>query len=313
MSIRRIAVIPSLLCLLTPVARAQPATAALCSVAGQVTDAVTNAPIRKATISLIPDGKPTVRAAISDADGRFQFANLLPGSYSLEGDARGYLRVSQYASNQTRSKTVFSLAPGQTLSDIALHLTPAGAISGRIVDEDGDPVARVNVHLWRITYRNGSRDLTTTGQNVMTDDRGIYRIAGVPPGRYYLSATPTQSAPNSPPDDARYLRTYYPGVFDPAAAAPIDLRPGSETENVNFKLSKVQTTHVRGRVSSAAQADLSLYPENGTSNSAESSRSLLPDGKFDFDGVVPGAYRIRVHVKEGDREAWCRNSSIPGS
>jgi protocatechuate 3,4-dioxygenase beta subunit len=191
--------------LLAPSVLAQtPAT-----IEGQVLDALTGVPIRKAVLTLrkIADDS---RAAEADTDtsGRFRFTGVPPGEYTLAAAARGYLILDRDSARQPRREgTLFALAPAQNLSGLVLRLTPFGAISGRIVDDDGDPVAAGEVQVWHVTYRNWIRELAADrGYNTLTDDRGIFRIAGLPPGRYYLSAAP----PNRTATDAhtaRYVRT----------------------------------------------------------------------------------------------------------
>jgi protocatechuate 3,4-dioxygenase beta subunit len=258
------------------------------------------------TKSAVGSGFDTPRTTAPDAGGQFRFQNIPPGEYSLMGEARGYLRLAEFTNWQPRrSGTVLSLAAGQKLSGIVLRLVPSAAVSGRIVDEDGDPLKSVQVQLWRITYFPGRRALTTANaERSSTDDRGVYRVAGITPGKYYLSAAPSGDVPNWPPDDARYVQAFYPGTLDPAVAAPIDVAPGAELENIGFKLSKVQTVHVGGRVLSAAAADVSLSPESIVSNSHYSTSSILPDGRFDFDGVLPGTYNLLVRIREGEHRGW---------
>ena len=220
--------------------------------------------------------------------------------------------LSEYTSRQPRrSGNLFSLTAGQKLSGVVLRLTPSAAVSGRIVDEDGDPLAGVQVQLLRITYSTGQKGLTTAdAPPAATDDRGIYRIAGVTPGRYYLTAAPPSMA-SLLQGDARYVRTYYPGAIDAAAAALIDLAPGAELENIGLKFTRVQTVHIRGQVLGARPADIGLYPEVLGSNSYQNTRSSPPDGKFSFDGVLPGAYQLRVKILD-EPIAWASRSFSVG-
>src|SRR6185503_1926865 len=73
-------------------------------------------------------------------------------------------------------------------SAIQLKLTPQGVIIGRVYDQDGDPVENAQVQVMRYTYPRGGRQLSTVGTG-STNDLGEYRVAGLAPGRYYVSAT----------------------------------------------------------------------------------------------------------------------------
>ena len=179
-----------------------------------------------------PDKTSARRLRMPPAD--FVFPNVPPGEYSLAGGARGYLLLTEETARQPRrSGTVVSLAPGQKLSAIVLRLTPSAAVSGRIVDEDGEALGNVQMQLWHITYRNGRRELAAEyDRKVSTDDRGIYRIAGVTPGRYYLSALHLGPAPNHPPDDMRYSTNLLSAHSTPSPRRRLIWRPAP-----NWKIS----------------------------------------------------------------------------
>src|SRR5690242_2394287 len=116
--------------------------------------------------------------ADTDAEGRFRFSGVAPGEYALAVAARGYLDLNHDSAPQPRREgTLFALAPAQNLSGLVLRLTPFGAVSGRILDQDGDPVAAVEIRVWHVTYRNWVRELTgDIDHKTVTDDRGMFRI-----------------------------------------------------------------------------------------------------------------------------------------
>jgi protocatechuate 3,4-dioxygenase beta subunit len=292
----------------------------LCSVEGQVVDAATGAPVPKALLTLrdrissAPNDRPDFFTTTSDAAGRFVFRELQPGSYDLAGGARGYVLLASYNARQPRrSGTRFSLAPGQNLTGITLRLTPNSAVSGRIVDEDGDPMSSLQVQLLRVSYRSGKRELVVDGSHKAgTDDRGLYRIWGVTPGKYYLSAV---YPPARPTEDARYVPTYYPGTIDEAAAAPIDMGPATELESINLSLSKVRTVRVRGRVLDVASPHVFLRRESIVSGDERNytSVSVGPDGQFEFRGLLPGTYTLVARTNDVDRRASALRSVTVGA
>src|SRR5207249_5473792 len=89
-----------------------------------------------------------------------------------------------------------------------------------------------------------------------TNDLGEYRIFGLAPGRYYVSATyrggmmmemaVDRSAGQQPEED--YVPTYYPGTTDAASAATVEATPGAQVRGIDFTLSKTRTVRIKGRV-----------------------------------------------------------------
>ncbi len=112
---------------------------AKCMVAGQVVQEPGGRPIRKATIELTPvdqeDG--TTYTADTDPEGRFKIDNIKPGQYTLWAEHSGFSRMAK----QRRGRSL-TLDPGQELKDLVLRLQPSAVITGKILDNDGDPVAR---------------------------------------------------------------------------------------------------------------------------------------------------------------------------
>ena len=156
---------------------AQQANAAI---EGQVLNSVTNAPVRKAVVNLYYHEKPGSSLTLpveADLSGRFEFKGLQPGAYEIDAEGVGYYG-SMAIGLPGKSVPSFTLSAGQTLTAITLRLTPGSAVSGRIADEDDDPLAGIQVHLFRWLYSSGGKELRETGHSD-TDDRGRYRISGI--------------------------------------------------------------------------------------------------------------------------------------
>jgi hypothetical protein len=119
---------------------AQQANAAI---EGQVVNSVTNAPVRKASVYLYYREKLASSLTLpveADLSGRFEFKGLQPGSYEIDAGAPGYYG-SVAIGLPFKSAAFFTLSAGQTLTDITLRLTPGSTVSGRIADEDDEPLA----------------------------------------------------------------------------------------------------------------------------------------------------------------------------
>src|SRR5262249_19911238 len=154
----------------------------------------------------------------------------------------------------------------------------------------------------------GQRNLMQVAAEGQTNDRGEYRLFGVPPGRYYLSANPTSrlSGLNPLPPSAannKYPRTYHPSTTDISAAGEIEIRPGAEIDGVDIRLTPHTTYRIRGRVIDSAtgqapqNANVSMIPHDFDLLT----RGILPsspvayntaDGTFEADDVLPGSYWI---------------------
>jgi hypothetical protein len=183
------------LCVFGPTlaARQQPpgAPAGTGLIAGALTTADRGEPVRKATVRVTSTSPRLTRTTTTDAEGRFRITDLPPGEYRLSGLRPGFLEMVYGATlpGGTRIGTPIRLAPGQTIDNISLPLPRGGVIAGVVLDEFGDPAFSVSVRALRLGYSNGERIVQTSG-NSTTDDQGAYRLAGLLPGEYLVTAVP---------------------------------------------------------------------------------------------------------------------------
>jgi protocatechuate 3,4-dioxygenase beta subunit len=160
------------------------------SVEGVVLETGTNAPIRDVTLQLSQTGNNDVRyAAISSQDGRFVFRAVLPGEYSLTASRAGYVRAQYGQRGPKGAASTLSLKAGNLLTNVSLTMMRGAAISGRVYDGNGNPAVNAQLHALKISYQTGWR-LAVPVVSQMTNDRGEYRLFGLPPGLYYVSAQP---------------------------------------------------------------------------------------------------------------------------
>src|ERR1700722_13413211 len=154
------------------------------SVAGFVIDEKSEAGIAKAFFILRRDQEGGI-GAVTGSEGKFTLRDIEPGTYILAAERDGYVVA------RGQSQTV-QVQAGQTTTDVKLKLQRTGAVSGRILDADGDPISNVNVVL--SPMRAGKDARSGTGY-AATNDRGEYRIFQIAPGEYRLSATYTARSP----------------------------------------------------------------------------------------------------------------------
>ncbi len=296
-----------------PSSIAQPATAPedLCTIEGQVVNAVTGEPVRKARLNLnrsepTPGGFPASYTTVTDAAGKFAMKDLEPGKYRLTIDRTGYVNTQYGARGPNRPGTILTLNRGQKLKDVNSRLTPGSVITGRVMDEDGEPVAYAQVQVLQSRYQQGRKQLVVSG-GASTNDLGEFRIFSLAPGTYYVMAMNRQdgieyavdrSATPQPEED--YVPIYYPGRLDPSAATPLEVTPGSQLGDINFTLSKTHTVRISGRIAnmppaaSGSQVMITLARHNAPTNLAFPGRTYSADpvGKFQLHGVAPGSYTL---------------------
>ena len=179
------------------------------------------------------------------------------------------------------------------------------AITGRIFDEFGDPAAAVMVRALRHRYVDGQRQLTPLSEGIevlangggdITDDLGQFRIYGLAPGDYYVSALFSPSGESAGRTD--YLPTYYPGTASPAEARRITLRLGEEAQNINLNLVTARYAVVSGTVLNSLNAPVKTSLQLSTpdpSGMPVGPGTTAADGTFAFRHVPPGEYRLRVY------------------
>jgi hypothetical protein len=153
----------------------------LAQIEGQVVNAITGAPLKKAAVLIESDnGRRYVES--TDAAGKFKFEEIEPGEYNLSAERVGFLKSA--------SESDITAAAGETVKGIVLKLTPASVIAGRVIDEDGDPVPGAQVAIRRYSSK---REILTEG--LEANGEGGFIFTGLKPGRYILSATKLGDGP----------------------------------------------------------------------------------------------------------------------
>ncbi len=252
------------------------------TVQGTAVNKVTHKPVAGALIELtsIPEeGDPDIYRGRTDETGHFRFDQVVPGHYRATADAKGFVRM-QFESRGPRITVERSPAP----LEITIPMTPAAVISGRVIDQDGDPIRYASVEAVRYGYAGGKKKLERVG-NVRTDDRGEYRMFGLVPGKYYVRAM-LRAGPVS-----EYLPTYFPGTGDVAQAALVEAPPGGETRSVDLLLHPARAYSISGKVidGRTGQAAKSVYVSANTAD-GYSGGGPQTDGSFEIHNLMPGKY-----------------------
>lgn len=302
---------------------AKPAT---CSVSGVVVKMQGSVPLPSSTVRLqsAVDRTPTY-SAVTDLAGHFEIKGVDPGRYHLIVIRNGYITQEYGQRTPNDPGRVLALGPGQDMKDLLFRLLPSAVIAGLIQNENRDPLPWVRVSALRATYQRGKRTLSNE-VTVVTNDLGEYRVFGLRPGRYFLSATykPGQRLePNEENDDAEdagkfgYVTTYYPGTPDPARATAVTIKTGDEISSMDISLEPTTVYNIRGRVNYTASRRganniiLALEPRStGLGWSVPPRQSIVdkPDGTFEVTGVLPGSYTLSALVFEAGRRFQARQT-----
>jgi hypothetical protein len=289
------------------------------SVSGKVVNSVTGQAVKKAVVTLRGGSGQNSYVTGSDPSGKFQLDNVQPDKYMATAEAEGYsgtLRTGQ---------KLIAVAAQQEVSDVEIRIAPLSIISGKVLDESGQPLDGAAVAALRYDYSGGSKNLQAVG-SAQTNDRGEYRIFDLQPGRYYLMAVAIRrnaapmaqggvavGIPGRAPQERRvhstvpeegYAAVYYPGVADVSQTSPQELKPGAEWTGADFKVRPLPAYHIRGRVTGAAArsggrnmvraqpCEADEMPGVGMPNSLQV--SLQADARFDVAGAVPGTYCLSI-------------------
>jgi hypothetical protein len=278
-----------------------------CAVAGVVLNAVTGAPLSKASVRLLRLAESSgsmlavdSREAVTDSSGHFDL-HVDAGRYAMAVTRVGYARQTLGMAGMAKAASVIALACGTEASQLRFSMTPQGLITGTVVDEDNEPVANAIVEAYN--YRMPSRGSRVRVAAVArTDDLGKYRIFGIAAGRYYLSARAQEgpasgSSATQEKPQASYVPTYFPGTSHASAAVPIQVFSGQEIA-ADVALVKVPTVHASGRLMTDYRVrgvGLIVFPGDHPSWDPGERRATDADdktGKWVFNNLQPGQYTV---------------------
>lgn len=303
--------------------------AAQTGISGHVTD-LRGQTVHKATLQLkpvqnTPNADPSAYAVQSSEKGEFVFEGVDPGSYTLSAAKPGYLPLKFGATRGSPAARPLTLAAGKPLTDLAIALTPAAAVSGKVLDEDGDPV-HAYVVISRERYEDGVRKLVdVSGTYAEADGDGRYRIPGLEAGRYYVTArapgpeipfagggyavvngaaflaAPLNAAAKPAAKKSDYASTLYPNAIDESDAKPLDVTVGQELAGIDIRMRKAEVFSVRGKIDGvipghpADQYRIVLMTAGRTSGvMGPVPPNVGPDGSFEIAGIPPGNYDLTV-------------------
>lgn len=284
------------------------------TVAGRVTSGDRGVP--GVVVTLAPSNSP-LRArpdarAKTDAEGKYRITNVPPGRYQVLPFAPAYV-VEGMTENMYPPGKSLLLSPGDVVEDVDFRIERGGVITGRVTDAEGNPLVgqQVIITTADANPNTGRRVVgigpTSDPRSHQTDDRGVYRIYGLPAGRYHVSAgSDTDNGAISYGRRKLYQRTFYPGVTEESQAQVVEVSAGGEAENVDIKLGEpVKTYKASGRfVDAATGQPVPNVPFGYGIVDPTTGQHIMnfaggtatdANGEFVADGLTPGHYAAFVY------------------
>jgi protocatechuate 3,4-dioxygenase beta subunit len=316
-------------------------------VRGRVVDGASGKPLRNLSVHFNPqprfpytpgiDPEPPSRSALTDANGAFDVARLVAGEYAIyAGTAGDYLSI-EYGMSRAGGAGKHLIVPDGAQMDIVIKAWRGASITGQIVDERGRPIVEARVQAV-------AKDSTRYG-SATTDDRGVYEIARLRPGRYAvavpislsnrtLNASPPArqgsyapaispyvldrgartilmpyGAPLPPAADDGHAQVYatafFGGASNRASAVYLTLTPGESRTNVDITLAAVRGTRVSGIVSSPSKIAGTIL-----TLTPEGSSESDEDGRIDATASADGSF-VFVATAPGKYTLTARRRAPP--
>ena len=286
---------------------------------GRVLTADNGRPVKRARVFATSAELPEGRGALTDDNGAFDLAELPAGRYTVTVSKAGFVSLSYGQRRPLQAGTPLQLADGQQLKNVDFQLPRGSVIAGHVSDQDGDPMPGATVRVMRYQYLQGDRRLTPAGTG-QTDDRGQYRIWGLMPGDYYVTAIarnpgggrggfalfgrggPVGNLAGREEEPLAYAPTYFPGVPSVNEATPVTVGLGQEALDIDFNLQLVRTARVSGRVTNPDGTPTTSGTINLSAEAAGPGRQpgmnygarISWDGSFAIGNVPPGRYMLRA-------------------
>lgn len=304
---------------------------ATCTLRGRVVNTVSNQPLKNARVQLKSTDDPKrFYNVTTDVEGQFVFTQVVPGIYRALVRHNGFVPgVYGQKTDVFNAGGLLTLKPGDEVKDLLFRLVPTAAIVGQVVDEDGEPLPGVEVQALVRASRlpTGADTPPSSGslapiRTAVTNDLGQFRLYGLPPGEYFVSAVnsgiPELSEQNlsggfafeiADAPQPKYPPTYYPGTTQPSQAAKVSVRTGDEI-SIEFRLRRVDTYQVSGRVFDASGhpvlgANVSISPDDLATEFSSLRYGGETDsaGRFHITGIAPGSYSVDASRIE-DQKQW---------
>ena len=254
-------------------------------------------------VLMVPSPSTSMGDATTDEDGRYEITGTWPMPFRVAASKSGYTTAQYPERRGSEPGETIAMRPGDIRERVDFVLRRHSAIVGRVLDEYGEPLDGVVVAVQQVRFIDGRRQLALVPDIAAhrTNEIGRYRIWGLQPGDYIISASIGHVGSDDVPD---YATTYFPGTPNPSEAGRVRVAASVDVLNIDFSLVRVRTAAIKGttlasngepfqggvRMRPSRRSGVGLDPVGGRT---------FPDGRFEFPNVAPGEYVIEA-VKGND-------------
>jgi len=301
-----------------PPAKAAPKATGI--IRGRITASDTGRGLRRAQVSIAGGDLPQRRSASTNIRGDFEIRDLPPGRYTLSVTRSGYLSFEYGQRRIGERGKMIELSEGEALSSIDVRMPRASVISGRVLDENSEPVPNVSIWVLRQEFFRGRRRFVPVSVGVRTDDIGQYRATGLAPGEYILMGTvrETWTAGAEKKRVFGYAPTYFPGTTSLEQAQQVKVAAGKETSNIDLALIAAPAAAISGTARGSDGTPLSggsvslshvMMGPGGMSFGGIGGATIDADGNWMLRDIPPGEYEIEATAADRTRtreSAWTK-------
>lgn len=245
-------------------------------VGGTVLNGATGEPLRRAVVTI------PAAAIFTDAAGTFRFCGLPAGTYYANAEKPGFEASGS------------RVAIGPSREDVILRLQPFGVVTGKVVDDGGEPLQNALVQLLSPLVVDGRRKVRVEA-TAATDDRGQYRLPGLAAGRYYLRVAGWEGTPPDADANEAFAPVYYGGATELASASAVSVEPGRDFR-ADFSASLRTAYRIRGAISGFSPnlpAKIELLGADAEPSGTQVALDAAT-GAFQVNYVVAGTYILRA-------------------
>jgi hypothetical protein len=250
---------------------------------GIVLEQATSRPLARTEVRLLRVGSPgdaaPVARAMTNLAGQYWFPSLPDGVYLLSSSRAGF-QTAVYGQKRPTGPGMPILVEGESNLFAEIKMFRLGGITGKVVDENFVGIPGVNVVAYRTTL-----PLRIVAQ-AKTDDRGIYRIGGLPAGKYWV-----RSGAHELEDGTSMHPTFAPGTTRSTDARVLEVALDSDVPEVNFQPRPGRLFKISG-IAGGCPSGATMVRVTLSSDTGRKETTAGCDASYSFDQLAPGKYEI---------------------
>ncbi len=288
------------------------------TIRGHVVAADSGQPLRKAQVRIFSGELRENRLVSTDAQGAYELKDVIAGRYNVSAAKGSYVSLQYGQQRPFEPGKPLEILAGQTLEKVDFSLPRGAVITGRVLDEFGEPLPDAMVSVQRYQSIGGQRRLVSAGRVATSNDIGEYRIFAIPPGHYYLSATMRPMGMMGDSDDrSGYAATYFPATTNIAESQRVTVGLGQAISDMNIAMLPTRTSRVSGTALDSQGRPMAgmvmALPRGDTMFMGFGPPAQIKaDGSFVVSGLTPGRYMLQVRGGFGDGESASADITVSG-